>query len=277
MVKICILLSTYNGEKYLGEQLDSLFAQTYENFEILVRDDGSNDKTMEIIKSFQDRYPSQIKILKDSFGNIGSAYSFMRLLEGSNSEYFMFCDQDDVWMKDKIKHSVQKMQELEEKYAKDIPLMVFSDLRVVDEKLNTVDMSFWHYQKLSPEISKNQKKLLAQNVITGCTVMINKEAKYVSLPFAVDTMMHDHWIGVNVAKYGKIAWLPEQTVLYRQHSANVAGAHRFGVVYVAQKMLNLINIFKKQKRVVKHFKNVTIFELIFWKIQINIKRLLERQ
>lgn len=272
-MKITILLATYNGERYLEEQLDSLFAQTYKNFEILVRDDGSSDKTMKIVESFQDIYPSQIKILNDGFGNISSAHSFMRLLEESDGEYFMFCDQDDVWMKDKIKHSVQKMQELEMQYGKTMPLLVFSDLRVVDEKLGMIDTSFWHYQKLDPDISADWKRLLAQNVITGCTVIINKEAKSVSLPFVLYDMMHDHWIGVNVAKYGRVDWLSEQTVLYRQHSTNVAGAHRFGVGYIMHKILSFVKIIKKQKKATEYFNDVTIFKLIFLKIQINMKRI----
>lgn len=273
-MKITILLATYNGEKYLEEQLDSLFAQKYKNFDILVRDDASSDKTMDIIESFQNRYPSQVKILKDGFGNIGSARSFMRLLEKSDGEYFMFCDQDDIWMKDKIKHSIQKMQELEKQYGNNLPLLVFSDLRVVDKKLDMVDESFWHYQKLEPQISTEWKRLLAQNVITGCTVIINKEARSVSLPFVLSDMIHDHWLGVNVAKYGKIGWLSEQTVLYRQHCANVAGAHRFGIRYVMHKIVNFVNIIKKQKKATEHFNDLSILELIFLKIQINMKRIL---
>ncbi len=138
MNKISILLATYNGEKYLKEQLDSLFSQSYKNFKLIARDYASTDLIKEILNSYN------IELL-DSSKNIGVKKSFETLLkyafENSDAKYFMFCDQDDVWNNDKIERTLEKMQELENLYGGSIPLLVHSDLEVVNEKLETLSSS----------------------------------------------------------------------------------------------------------------------------------------
>lgn len=276
-MKITILLSSYNGEKYLKEQLDSLFAQTYKNFQIIVRDDGSTDKTKYILNEYEKNYPNKVQIIEDSIGNLGSSKSFMKLLEySSDCEYVMFCDQDDVWLPEKIEMSINKIKELEVESNKNIPLLVFTDLTVVDEKLNIINKSYWNYQKLIPSITNDWKKLLSQNVITGCTIIMNKKAKEVCLPFTLEMMIHDQWIGVNVSKYGKIGYLNEQTILYRQHGNNVEGAHNYGIKYVLNKLMKLQNNFAYFKAASNHFKDITIFKLTVNKIFININRLIRK-
>lgn len=272
---IDILLATYNGEKYIKEQLDSLFSQTYEDFKILVRDDVSTDDTVLIVKKFESIYPNKIKLIQDEFGKLGSGKSFMKLLEYSDSEYIMFCDQDDVWLRDKIELSLNKLKEIEKESEYDIPLLVFTDLHVVDERLNLIENSFWNYQKLIPNTAKDWKKLVAQNVITGCTIMINKQAKVVSLPFVLDIMIHDQWIGVNVAKYGKIEYIKNKTILYRQHSNNVAGAYSYGFYYVKTKFRDIMKIINYQVKASKHFREVSVIEIMVFKVIINIKRFLK--
>lgn len=274
---ISILLSTYNGEKYFKGQLNSLFSQTYQEFKILVRDDGSSDNTVSIVNEYEKLYPEKIKLIQDNFGNLGSSKSFMKLLEYSDSEYIMFCDQDDVWLLDKIELSLQKIKEFENETKIDIPLLVFTDLHVVDESLKIIENSFWKYQKLIPNTAKNWKKLVAQNVITGCTIIMNKKAKEVSLPFTLDMMIHDQWIGVNVAKYGKIESLNEQTILYRQHGNNVAGAHSYGLKYISSKLMQIKKILNYFQQASNYFKEISILEIILYKIQINFSRLVFRK
>jgi len=273
--EIDILLATYNGEKYLAEQLDSLFSQTNQNFNVLIRDDSSNDKTLDIIKEYQNKYQSRIKFIEDNSENLGSSKSFMKLLEYSDSEYIMFCDQDDIWLPDKIETSFKKIKNLENNYTDNTPLLVFTDLKVVDKNLQILKNSFWNYQKLIPELSKDWKKLLAQNVVTGCTMIINKKAKDVCLPFELPMMIHDQWIAVNIAKYGKVDYLNEQTILYRQHDSNVAGAHSFGFKYLKNKVLDIKTILEYQKKASKYFEDIGILSLLYFKIVINIKRLLK--
>ena len=222
MIRVSILLSTYNGSKYIKEQLDSIFNQTYKNIEIIVRDDGSSDNTIEILKSYNIK-PIDTKI------NLGAMGSFEELLkyalQNSNSDYFMFCDQDDVWDTKKVEKTLAKMEEMEKEFG-NIPLLVHTDLEVVDEKLNTINSSFMNFQKINPRISKFHN-LLIQNAITGCTVMINRKLAQMCLPIPDKAIMHDWWIGLVATQFGKIGYLDEVTIKYRQHASNTIGAKGF--------------------------------------------------
>lgn len=219
MPKITILLSTYNGEEYLKEQLDSLFIQTYKNIEIIVRDDASSDKTLEILKYYD------IKLLSSDV-NLGIKKSFETLLryacENSDAEYFMFCDQDDVWNNDKIEKTLEEMQELEKLYGNNIPLLVHTDLEVVDENLKIISSSMWKYEYILPQYN-TFNRLLIQNTITGCTMMINRELAKKSLDIPEEAIMHDWWIGLIASCFGKISYLEESTIKYRQHGKNTIG------------------------------------------------------
>jgi hypothetical protein len=202
--------------------------------------------------------------------------SFMQLLKQSeDSEYIMFCDQDDIWSPNKVELSLDKIRILEGREG-DIPLLVFTDLSVVNNQLDIIQKSFWEYQKLNPEYSVYWKEILAQNVITGCTIIMNKRATEVSLPFELPHMIHDQWIGANVAKYGIIDYLPIQTILYRQHGANVAGAHRFGFQYILQKLLKVNTVISQLKTTAQYFEEVTVMELLYYKCKINLKRFIRR-
>lgn len=234
MSKITILLSTYNGEKYLQEQLDSLFAQTYKDFEIIARDDGSSDESLKILRS----YAVEIMQTKESLGAKGSFSELLKYtVKDSDSKYFMFCDQDDVWYTDKIEKTLAKMKEIEQQFGK-IPLLMHTDLEVVDEQLNSINSSFMDFQKIDP-LKNKFHNLLVQNTITGCTAMINKELAEKCLPVPDGAIMHDWWIGLVASKFGKIGYVDEPTIKYRQHSNNTVGAKGFDIRFV------LKSIFKK--------------------------------
>jgi len=237
MKKISILISTFNGKKYIKEQLDSLLNQSYKNIEIIVRDDGSSDNTIEILKSYNIK-PIDTKI------NLGAMGSFEELLkyalQNSNSDYFMFCDQDDVWENDKVEKTLAKMQEMEKEFG-NIPLLVHTDLEVVDAKLNTINSSFMNFQKINPGINKFHN-LLIQNTITGCTVMINKKLVQMCLPIPDKAIMHDWWIGLVATQFGKIGYIDEATIKYRQHTSNTIGAKGFDVSFVLKSVSKKVNL-----------------------------------
>jgi len=238
--RVDILLSTYNGQKYIKEQLDSIFDQSYKNFRVIVRDDGSSDATLAIVKSYD------VEIL-ESNENLGAKMSFATLLEyalhSSNSKYFMFADQDDVWHSDKIEKSVEAMKKLQKDTAKPLPLLVHSDLRVVDEKLNGIDNSFWHYSRIHPKYNQ-LNRLLMQNTVTGCTMLLNRELAHLALPIAPKAIMHDWWIAMVASAFGKIAYINESTIEYRQHGGNEIGANSFSLGYVVQNSLSNHNLSK---------------------------------
>jgi len=240
--RVDILLSTYNGEAYIKDQLDSIFDQSYKNIRVVVRDDGSCDRTLEIVKEYD------VEIL-EAYENLGAKMSFAALLEyalnSSNSKYFMFADQDDVWSSDKVQKSIDRIKEFEKENTKSMPLLIHSNLRVVDENLKIMDSSFWHYSQIDP--AKNSfNRLLLQNTVTGCTMLINRELAYLALPIAPEAIMHDWWIALVAAKFGKIVALKESTMDYRQHSSNDTGAKGFTLGYIVQKALSSEPISKYQ-------------------------------
>ena len=237
---ISILLATCNGEHYLPAQLDSILEQTNVNWKLLIHDDNSFDNTVDIIKQYQKQNPSKIQFIDDdvSFGNASANFSF--LLEYADTEYIMFCDQDDTWLENKIELTFQKMQDMEKSYH-DMPLLVHTDLIVADKSLNIISQSYWHYQHLDP--SKDLlNRLLVQNSITGCTVMINRKLAKMALPIPEDVIMHDWWLGLVASAFGKIDYLDEATIFYRQHGKNDTGATKFNLQTIWKKMTSLYEI-----------------------------------
>ena len=196
--KIDILLATYNGAQYISEQIESIINQTNTNWNLIIRDDGSVDNTINIIEGYVSLYPDQITFVKDTQINLGASMNFSKLVESSNAEYIMFCDQDDIWKSNKIEITLNEIKKLEYPGHDKLPLMVFSDLSIVDENLNVIAESLWKFQKLDPNISQTLYQILAQNVVTGCTIMINKQAATQFFPVPTKHILHDHWIAVNI-------------------------------------------------------------------------------
>lgn len=226
---IAILLGTYNGGRFLSEQLNSLFTQTVGDFHLYIRDDGSTDNTLQIIQRYMQMHKN-ITLLGDRMKNMGVKQNFEYLLDSVDSDYYMFCDQDDVWLPDKIEVSLAKIKQMEQHFGRNVPLLLHSDLEVVDENLNLICDSFWRYANIHPQIvDKNIYYQGVSNSVTGCTIMINKKAKEVSLPFPKQIFMHDAWIALSVMKYGYIDYISMPTIKYRQHVNNVEGAVKYSL------------------------------------------------
>lgn len=233
-----ILLATFNGEQYIREQLDSLFQQTNQNWHLFIHDDGSADQTIAIIHKYQLRFPDRITILGGrATGN--SRDNFFYLLSQVEAPYYFFCDQDDAWLPEKIEKTYQRMKEIEEK---ELPCLVFTDLRVVDESLNCIAEKMEYYQKLNYQ-DLSFKQLMVQAAVTGCTMMINQVLRNRMLLSSDhnDIIMHDWWASMIAAKFGKISCLNEPLVLYRQHSGNSVGARDYSERTVIRKKLSDID------------------------------------
>ncbi len=222
-------MSTYNGEKYIKEQIDSILNQTYKDWRLLIRDDGSTDKTLQIIEEYVKRFNEKIYFIKDNRRHLVAQMSYFELLNHSRAEHIMFCDQDDVWMPHKIEMTLTKMKSLEKLYS-DRALLAHSDLRVVDANLKVISDSFWKYQKLNPNM-KSLCNLLIQNNVTGCSVMINKKLKEILKTAPNNMIMHDWWAALVASAFGAIGYIDEPLVLYRQHGENNTGAKRYSVRY----------------------------------------------
>ncbi len=272
---IDILLSTYNGEKYLKDLISSLLNQTWPGWRLLIRDDGSTDRTLEIIDYYVRSWPGKIELIQDGKAHAGSTLSFSFLLGSSSGRYIMLCDQDDVWFKSKIEVTFRAMLKLEEKWE-DIPLMVFTDLIEVDENLNLISESFIKSQKLFPSVITDPVKLLALNVVAGCTVMINKKTLDYILPIPSEYVTHDQWIAVIIARYGRIRFLSAPTIFYRQHSANVFGAKDIGLSYFVRKLRAPLDQLQIYHALITGLPfRVSIWKFLFYKVFFTIRRLMK--
>lgn len=219
---IDIIMPTYNGEKFLKEQIDSLLNQTYRNIRILISDDSSKDRTPEILKQYEKK-DTRVEVFLQK-ENLGVVKNIEFLLKKVKNPYYMLSDQDDVWLQEKVEKSLEAL----EKNKAD---MVFGDLEVVDEKLNTIYPSFNEFMGLNRKIKKYSKKYQINylyNCVTGCTILAKKETINYILPIPTESKycIHDHWMGIMVAINGTLAYMPEKYIKYRQHGGNVVGTEK---------------------------------------------------
>lgn len=233
MTTVDILLATYNGESFIREQIDSLLNQTYPDIRVIIRDDGSKDSTRLILEEYAQRRPDKIRLLFDG-ENLGAQQNFARLMEFARSDYIMFCDQDDVWKNDKVEKSLKEMRRLEAEFGKTVPLLVHTDLCVADKHLNEKSPSFWKYVKLNPK-NDGLNRLIVQNVVTGCTVLMNRALLELSTPIPKEALMHDWWVALAASAFGKIGFVPEATIYYRQHGKNQIGAIKYSLYTLLKK------------------------------------------
>lgn len=225
---IAICMATYNGERYLSQQIDSILNQTWKNWVLFIRDDHSRDRTPEIIRQYASAYPDKIVQIDDPSLCGGSAEkNFSAILSwvsrNDSFPYYMFSDQDDVWLDCKIEKSLSVMKCNEG--SGDTPVLVHTDLKVVDQDLKVLSESFFSYRALNPDVT-DLRHLLIQNNVTGCTMLWNKALNDLIDISSEAVAMHDWWITLSACAFGRIICVAEPTILYRQHGSNVVGATR---------------------------------------------------
>ena len=233
-----VLLSTYNGDQYLREQLDSLIAQTFTDWRLLARDDCSTDNTPHILTQYADRYSGKITVIRDVEGRLGPVGSFEKLLQLSSAPYIAFCDQDDVWLPDKLQRFLDSIKQSENKLDCEEPLLIHSDPYVVNDHLEPVAESFWAYQKLNPDKMQTIERLLVQNCVTGCATLFNRRLVDIALPIPEGAIMHDWWFALVAATEGRIVHIDDRTIAYRQHAKNLTGAKKWGIAHVIYKVID---------------------------------------
>lgn len=239
MDTVAIVLSTYNGEKYLEDQLDSIIKQSYQDWRLYIRDDGSSDETKLIIERYS-QLDSRISFLKNEI-NLGVIKSFLYLLTKASANYYMFCDQDDIWLEDKISNTLAFMKEKENQVIK--PYVIHTDLQVVDENLNIIAPSRFELQDI-PKTQSSYMSSFIRNNVTGCTVMINHQLKKLIIE-SDKIIMHDWWIALIGLSLGEVCFLPTADILYRQHGGNTLGAKKYS------RLTFLINRLNKLKEIIK--------------------------
>lgn len=240
MEQIDILLATYNGEKYLEEQLDSIIKQTYSNFRLIISDDCSTDNTKNILQEYEKKDDRIIVYYQKE--NLGFIENFEFLLTKVESKYYALSDQDDIWFENKIEKEIEVLE-------KEDADLVFCDLEVVDENKQTMQKSFIESMNLKSKIKKAKDNKIAYlyNTVTGCTIVAKNKFMDIIFPIPNETkhLLHDHWIALMISIYGKVSLIDKPYIYYRQHSQNQIGVEK--VSYKMEKFDDVRNLFLKVK------------------------------
>ena len=218
MEKIDILLATYNGSKYLHEQLDSILNQSYGNINVIIRDDGSSDNTVMIIEEYEQK-DSRVRLLNDNLGNLGFVRNFEELMKNSTSEYLMFSDQDDIWYNNKVETSYTRIKAIEETNGKSCPILVHTNSKIMNYEKQTKSLFISDYAKNS-----SFENSFFNFFVQGSTMLINESLKREALPFSKEVYLHDRYLHLIAEFIGIRAYIDTPTMDYRQHSNNEIGS-----------------------------------------------------
>lgn len=243
--KLCVLLASYNGEKYIKDQLDSIINQTYKNWKLVIRDDGSKDKTVPILNEYKEK-DERIKVLEDSKGNLGFLKNFEELLFNVDEEFVLFSDQDDFWLKNKLEKFVEKISKLDEEILSK-PLLIHCNSSVCNSRLEVLKKEFLD-SKLVKE--KNSNAYFFEYMVQGATIMVNKEMIKESIPFLKNVTLHDRYFHLLSQFLGTRIFIDESLVKYRQHERNEIGANK-GVL---EKIMNKKYFYVEDRKLIEEIK-----------------------
>ena len=240
----CVILCTYNGEKYLEKQIKSIMEQDREDFCLLYSDDGSTDSTKAILQSLQEKYGGRMRAFQRPMHSGSPAKHFLSILsalakgevEIENLEYIFLADQDDEWFPDKLSKTISAIKEEERKFGESLPILCHTDCTLVNAKGELLAKSYRSYQKL-PGASYRFSRLLLQNHVTGASVGINKALLQYCKEIPEQVKMHDHWLALLANCFGEIQYLPYASYAYRQHGENVLGAKKASVLKECEERL----------------------------------------
>ena len=235
---IAILMSTYNGKAYLQEQLRSVLEQTVSDFLLLIRDDGSSDGTPDLLREISD--PRVRLILGENLGPAGSFFALLEAARQENADFVFFCDQDDIWMPDKLERFLAEMGKCPAG-----PALVFSDFAMIDGSGSVTGDSYTAMAQLRiPADGNFFPKLLAQPYVFGCASVLNRELLELVKDPPAGIEMYDCWIALVASLLGTVRYLPQSTIYHRFHSSNATG--RSGMNSLAARVRRVTQNFQKQ-------------------------------
>lgn len=257
-----ILMPTYNGARFVREQIDSLLSQTDGRWHLTVSDDGSTDGTPDILDEYARKHPERIRriVSGQRFGNARD--HFYWLMRQCDADYIMTCDQDDVWQPEKVQWTLEALLAAEKEGDTETPVLVFTDSAPVDEYLTPISPSLMAMQRQNPALT-DYRNLLFQNIVTGGTMGLNRALKGLALCCEEldQTIMHDWWMALVAARFGKMVYVDRATTLYRQHGDNSVGAQDVrSLKYLIHKVTHLVEF---QKTVVDKKRQAEVFAKTF--------------
>lgn len=243
-IEVAILMATYNGARFIRDQIHSIQQQTYTKWKLYVQDDLSTDDTLNIVQELA-ATDERICILPNN-QKFGAMQNFAHLMQKVEADYYFFADQDDIWFPDKIGMSLKVMLE-KEKGNGNKPIIVHTDLKVVDAQLNELSPSLWQMLRISPQLLRTFNSLTAHCLLTGCAMTFNRKLRDICLPLPQEAIMHDTWLGLMTYKNGGIICeISRPSMLYRQHGNNTLGAKDNEHNYLSGKLKNIIQTWKEQ-------------------------------
>lgn len=259
MVKIDILLASYNGAKYIETQILSIISQSFKDWKLIIHDDGSNDDTITIVKKWQ-QLDSRIHLVNDkvTLGNAGK--NFMHLLQYSTADYVMFCDQDDVWFDNKVELMYNEII----KNVCNKPTVLYSNAYVWKPKEGVLGNATLTFPK------KLNSLLFLNSGMQGCVSIFNKSMREMMLKWNAEVAMHDHILHLLALSIGVVRYIPLSLMLYRNHDANVTGATRICVLdwKSIKKSLNVPVVSREHYAAIKNF--ISIYSDILNKKQLDL-------
>lgn len=222
---IDILMATYNGERFVGEQIESIQAQTYGNWRLLVSDDCSSDGTLDIVRRYAAE-DERIRIVSEGVRRGGAKENFFALMRQTNAAYVMFCDQDDVWREDKVEVELSAVLDSERRYGPSCPIMAHSNLALMDRDGCALNVTMREVITDADIKTASPEQVLLTSVATGCTMALNRRCidECLKVGCLGDVVMHDWWATLTACMLGVRVYIDESLVFYRQHENNVAGA-----------------------------------------------------
>ncbi len=216
---IHVLVCTYQGERFISDQLDSILAQTYSVIEIHVFDDCSTDKTRDIVQEYCDKNSNIYLHINES--NLGFLKNFEHAINSTSSNYVALCDQDDVWHVDKLKLSMQALKALEEQYP-DTPALIHTDLSLINDLGDIIHPSFFEKKSINISKAKSLSRVMGHCGVMGNTILMNRLLAEKALPFPKGLKYHDYWLALINELYGVRKTIIESLVQYRIHQENTS-------------------------------------------------------
>jgi len=264
---VSIAMATYNGERFLAKQLDSLINQTHKEIEIIICDDNSTDNTINIIKKYIQKY-SYIKLYQNE-KQLGFVKNFEKAIGLCSSSYIALCDQDDIWVKNKLEIQFNEMKILEKKY-KETPLMVHSDLKMIDEDDKMLNGSYFKFRNYMLCQNRDLAYILGVCSVMGNTILMNRELKKLILPFLDNIIVHDYYIALINELYGVRSTINISLVQYRIHNQNSSNSkntlqgnkkikkinlpyHNINREKLLKEILNSFSLNKKDQSIINDF------------------------
>ncbi|MEL5297614.1 glycosyltransferase family 2 protein [Serratia nevei] len=265
-----VVVCTYNGERYIVEQLASIVGQTISPRRIIVSDDGSTDNTLKLIANFAATTSVPFDVQQRVAGPKGPAHNFLHALSLTTATNVFLSDQDDVWVTDKIEYYQRAVSQIGDESE---PLLIFSDAELVDSELRFLSASFLQNERLNPDHQLVFPRLLFQNCIQGATVMVNRSLLKHLRP-SQHMLMHDWWLGLLATTFGRLVFLPERLIKYRQHANNVVGSSGYGLKRILAKFMRLPSVAHQNRLVIEQA--ISFYEIYGGELKKEDKKFLER-